>query len=49
MRFAFQMTISTIINAMPSNPGPLLLSSPELDEELATAFCAYVERTAPRR
>lgn len=43
LRFAFQMGIATIVNALLNDPGPLRLSSPALEEELAVAFAAYVQ------
>ncbi len=42
IRIAFQFAIGSIINAVLNNPGPLRLSSGELDEELTRAFCAYL-------
>jgi len=43
IRIAFQFAISSIINAMLNNPGPLRLASPAFDDELTRAFCAYLD------
>lgn len=42
IRFAFQLAVGTLLNAVLNDPGPLLLTSRKLDTELAAAFCAYV-------
>jgi AcrR family transcriptional regulator len=42
IRIAFQFAVASIVNAVVNDPGPLRLASPEFDEELARAFCAYL-------
>ncbi|SCU87470.1 Regulatory protein, TetR [Cupriavidus necator] len=42
IRFGFQMMFGTLVNAVANNPGPLELTSPMLDVELARSFCAYL-------
>ena len=42
LRFAFQMAMGTLVNALLNDPGPLRLSSPALDAELAVAVSAYL-------
>jgi AcrR family transcriptional regulator len=42
IRFAFQIVISTLVNAAINRPEPLALTDARTDQELTRAFCAYV-------